>query len=789
MSFIDFKMALRGMMRNRLITVINIVGLAIGITISLYVFSYVRFEKSIDKFIPEYQNIYNLNNFEKPSVSQKMINLVKQNFPEIEDVTYFTGDWSPQVFLKQEDHTYKIDKMLTADSCFFRVFQFATKWGDAKQALNSANKIVITESLSKKIFGSENPVGKSLVYNSTYLDGENIEVGAVIFDLPPNTSWDFEAILSLQTNYKIGWYVRNTQAWGTCNYKSFFRVNSHISGDLINKKLASLPASLLPEDQRKNIKFSAIPFSSLYFEHTEIGLLKHGDKQTLMLVQVIGLLIMVLACINYFNLISAQSEKRFFKVGIIKTMGSTRGKVIQFFVVESFLSLFFAILLTIGLVSLTQDISSDITKINFSFSDLFFGENGFIIGLIIILMLIGTGLMPGLFFSQNKITHLLQKNKGSSEKNWLRNGLLVFQFVVSIALISSVIFIQKQNNYLQNQDLGFQKENIVIATINENIQDRFDYFKSEIAKIPQIKGITFSSSPITDVDQNWGRQLTYKGKEQQVYFSMLHVSKNFFNFFGIKLLSGKPFTDNSTKSVHYIFNKKAIDDFNISDIKDARITYKDVSKGQIIGVVNNFNYKSLHFPVQASGFQCTPTNCDFVYIKLNELTVAQFDRLVSALGKIWNDISPKFPLEYEFLDKKIEAHYIKERQFQKVLKYTTIISLMISCLGLIGLSFFIMEQRTKEIGVRKINGAKTFEIVKMLNRDFLKWVAIAFTIACPIAYYAIDKWLENFAYKTELSWWVFALAGLIAMCIALLTVSIQSWRAATRNPVESLRYE
>ncbi|MCL3781012.1 ABC transporter permease [Prolixibacteraceae bacterium JC049] len=789
MNLSDFKIALRGMLKNKKVTSINVIGLAIGITISLFIFSYVRFEKSTDQFIPGYENIYNLNSNGTPYVSYKMVDHVRTNMPEIEALTYVTDDWSPQVFLKKDNNAFKVERMLVADSCFFKVFEFETKWGNAQSALDRADQLVLTESLSSKLFGKENPVGKSVAYNSTYLNGIEVVVGAVIKDVPKNSSWDFEAVLSLPTNFKIGWYKRNMEMWGSCNFRSFFKLNSNINQTTIIERLSNITLADVPDYEKGGLKFSGMPYSKMYFDHLELDIVKHGDKQTLFLIQAIGILILVLACINYINLITAQREKRFRNVGIIKTLGSTRKKVVSLFVSESMANLGIALLLTVVLTLIFLDACNDITQTQFSFAELFKGANLFVLLTIVGVMVVGTGVIPGIMFSKNRILELLQKQAGRSNNNWLRNSLLVFQFVVSIGLISGVLFIQVQNRHLQSVDIGFNKDNIVMATINEDIQKRIEYFQSEVGKIPEVNDLTFSEVPITNIEQNWGRLLNDNGEDKTVKYNMLHVGPHFFDFFGLKMIEGTGFTESSQKMKHHIFNQKAIKDFGVKEIAKARVKYKQSEKGQVIGVVQDFNYRSLHFPIKAAGFSCSLGNCDYAYLKMNNLNAAQFDKTMAKLKQIWGDMSPNFPMEYQFLDSSWEAHYAKDRQFQKVLNYTTLISLLISCLGLIGLSVFIMEQRTKEIGIRKVNGAKVTEVLGMLNIDLIKWIALAFVIACPLAYVLLSRWLNSFAYKANLSWWIFALGGIIALLTALITISFQSYKAATRNPVEALRYE
>jgi len=336
---------------------------------------------------------------------------------------------------------------------------------------------------------------------------------------------------------------------------------------------------------------------------------------------------------------------------------------------------------------------------------------------------------------------------------------------------------------------GFQKENIVYAFTNKDLEHNVQSFKNELKNIPGVADITFSEEPINKIDQNWGLDLINKGERSEVEFAKFTVAPNFFNFFGIRMKQGNCFNDHAQTNKDFIFNETAVNKFKITNMDDAKIDGYGSGKCNIVAVAEDFNFESMHVPIRPVGFMCSGESDGVVYLKFNAGSYNSFQQNLQSVRKVWDKLSPHFPMEITFLDSSWEALYVQDRQFQKIISYTTIISLILSCLGLIGLTFFVMERRTKEIGVRKVNGARISEVMILLNRDFVKWVAIAFVIATPIAYYVMNKWLENFAYKTELSWWIFALSGILALGIALLTVSWQSWRAVTRNPVEALRYE
>ena len=785
----NIKLSIKTLLKNRLISAINIGGLALGLSISLLIFAYVQKEESMDQLILDSDHIFVLLNHDNAYVSSKMVDMLREKIPEIKYITYAMYEWSPQVFLEHNNLSFKVNHLLVSDSAFFRVLQMEALFGNPSTALTTKNKIVLTETLSKKIFGNVNPVGKTLTYNATNLQNELVEVGAVIKDLPHTCSFEFEAVLSDDINSKISWYVKNKNNWGTHNYTSFFRIPNHVNISLVNDKLQNISLEDVPEGNKNDIKFTSMPLEKAYYDTPDIEFQRHGNRPVLMIIRIVGLLILLLAFINYINLVTAQKIKRLRHIGIIKALGSKRIEVIQLLTTESILVLIFTSVIVIILLNFLIDGLNHITQSQFTLLDILSGWNLFVFILTLLLALLLTGIIPGIILSKNKTSLLLKNVVSTNSKNHLRNVLLVFQFMISIILITSIIFINKQNNFLTDKDPGFRRENIIYTTTNDDIFRVGLAFQNEMKTIPGVDDMTFSSSVIGYNKENWGRQLINKGEKEEISFAKFSVTSNFFSFFGMELVRGHQFNTYSAKADDWIFNEMAIKKFNIDQLEDAKLEHWSGREESIIAEVKDFNFESMHVPIRAVGFRCRGKVDEVAYFKINTTNGKAFKQCLSGIQKVWDKLSPNFPLEINFMDRSWESLYEKDRQFQKILNYATIISLILSCLGLISLTIFVLESRTKEIGIRKINGAKTYEIMVMLNKNFIKWVVIAFVIACPIAYYAMSKWLANFAYKTELSWWIFALAGLIAMGIALLTVSIQSWRAASRNPVESLRYE
>lgn len=785
------KIAFRNLLKNKVVSVINLVGLTLGVVVSLLLLAYVQQEKQADRFIADYEDIYSINNVNNGEyyIAKPMVDLLRDKMPDI-PITYLDNNWAKQVFLSNNyDKKVKVNKLLDADSSFFKVFQFEPILGNTQQAFSGANKIVLTESLAAKIFGTTNPIGEKLNFTTSYQNNEMVEVVAVIKDLPQNTSWEFDAVLSMETTRKMEWYKKNADRWGTQNYISFCRLPKGLNPVQINEQLAKISqGNSIPEGYRGEIVFGIEPYSQQYFNTEDTYFLKHGNSKTLNILQLIAILILLMATINYVNLVSAQRQKRNKSVAIIKMLGSQKWGVIQLFMAESALLLISVVILFLFLSPFAVEWLNSVMATHYTTALLRSSSSILLLSGILFFTFTVTGIVPGLIFSRHEALKLIKPDIISAKSSLFRNLLPISQFAISISLIICLLVMKKQNDMMLNFNTGFQKEHIVYASTNGYIKKNGQAFINEIKALSGVAELTFADAVLTDVSQHWGLEATYKGEAKKIDFDKVGVSPNFFDFFGLKLKKGRLFEENRETDRHaFVMNESAISAYGYKDLEDVKLYGDD---GRVVGVIEDFNLKSAHHSIAPLAFMCDGNNVNkVVYLKLNTTNYADFKKTMGQVEQIWNKLSPSLPLEYGFLDESWNALYNKELQFQKVLNYAGIISIIIAALGLFGLSIFVAERRTKEIGIRKINGATITEILAMLNKDFVKWVAIAFVIATPIAYYVMNKWLENFAYKTALSWWIFALAGLSALVIALLTVSWQSYRAASRNPVEALRYE
>ena len=788
----NLKIAFRNLLKNKLVSTINLFGLTLGIVISVLLLSYVRQEKNTDTFIKDYENIYGLSTNDVGSpFSRPAVSFLRNKFPDI-PITYARKDWAGQIFLTDDaGNSFKVNHLLNTDSTFFNVFQFDAVAGNPQRALDVASQIVLKQSLAKKIFGNQNPVGKTVRLSTSNYSNEPMVISAVLKDFPANTSWKFDAVISDFLNDKtISWYKKSTDRWGARNFSAFCRLPSNINPDNFRQQLKTLSKeAVVTENASDGITFGIQSYPQLYLNRTEKSTgaanLKKGNPQTLSVLQLIAVLMLLMACINYVNLVSAQRKKRNKSVAVIKMLGSQRWGVIKIFMAEAAMLLLAVVALSIVALPFVLQFFNKLMEANYTSALFASPENIALIAAILLATFLITGLLPGIIFSNYKALRLIKPIDGKRKESFFRNVLPVLQFSIAIGLIACLFVIKKQNDMMLSKNPGYEREHILYAATNFDLRKQTQALANDLKNISGVKEITFADAEFTKVSQNWGVDLIYDGERGSIGFDKIGVSPNFFDFFGIKFAQGQNFTKTEANYDEVIFNQTAIREFGISDLEKARV----IEEGRIVGVVQDFNLKSAHYPIAPVGFLNEGKTSNYIYLKTNTQNYDQLKTLIADVEQKWNKLSPNIPFEYHFLDQEWDNLYKKETQFQKLLTHAGWISIFIACLGLFGLSMFVTERRTKEIGIRKINGASIAEILGLLNKGFVKWIIVAFVIATPIAYFAMNKWLENFAYKTTLSWWIFALAGLASLLVALITVSWQSWRAASRNPVEALRYE
>ena len=785
-----FKIAFRNIIKNRNISLVNILGLGVGFASTIILLSWVSNELSFDRFFNNKENIYRVNfGGEVNGVSTKACSSPQgvgpealSVFPEVANFTRIR-ELVRKPF-KIENNQFYVEKGLSADSTFFSVFSYQAKSGDLSKSLNRKDVVVLDAYLAEKCFGNENPIGRSLdIDQHTYI------VSAVIRNIPENSHLQFHYLTPV-LNLPGDW---QNNTWGSDNCTQYLVFKAKINMAEFEDKLTQMLYNKTNIWKEYKVKLSLQPLNEIHFS---TGYLLEnavkGNLQNVNMLSIVALLILLIACTNFTNMFISASFQRIKSTGIKITSGASRLTIIREFSTEVLCYVLFAYILSLGFVKLVIPVFNSLTKVHLQVN--FFSYNFLLLsGSVIFFTMVIAGSFPGYYISRNKPGLVLKQGFKtlSGRKHNIQKSLVAMQFITAILLIISVIFIQKQVNFLRTKNLGFDKENIVfINTTGEfrNFQN-ISRLKENLIKNPDITEISTQNS-LPTVFENGGFMYTANNPNHKIHGEQISIGEGYFDMMKIQFIEGGQDFDYSNNRIECcVINETAAKQLNLIPPFSGQSIF-NVNENKYLtikGVIKDINTKSLSLKISP----CLYTKA--TYFNDNGIIIFRMARINSeVLASIKNYCTknnPSIPFEYHFLNQTYDELYLNEARTQKIFQWFTLLSILISGLGLYAMVQFITETRTKEIGIRKVNGARVIEILTMLNAGFIKWVLIAFVIACPIAYYAMHQWLQNFAYKTELSWWVFAMAGLVAVAIAVLTVSWQSWRAATRNPVEALRYE
>ena len=766
-----FKIYLKHLEKNKIYTFVTIFGFAVSLMFVFLLGIYIRQELSVDQFHANKDRIYRLSRDNAAAFGPMIGETLKNQYPEIETFTRVYESGGNAKFRGNELTRFKY---MLADSSFFSMFSFKLKEGNAKQVLATKNSVVLSESFARKIYGSESPVGKSFTMNKL-----DFLVTGIAQDFPDNTQFEkYDAILNFRALPDI---------WG---WKPLFTTNDNSSFGLylMAKPGTDLPSKtpqilaqfkkdywLYTENFAKKLKFE--PLTEVYFSKEESPAIKQNSRTAIFMFGGIAILILVIAIINYINLTVAQAGFRSKETAIKKLMGGSKSMLLRQHISESVALTFFATVIAVLLAFLTEPFFNAQMNCQLNLkSHISFAVLVQIMGIIIAIGFV-SGIIPALVVNKLNPVEVVKGNVFRTSKKGYTKALIAFQYGVAIVLLVCTWTIARQSRFLQNYDMGYNRDNLFWMENTVEASQK-DAFRNVLKAIPGVAEVSFCRG--TPIDGGNNQSFDYKGKP--VSFQEFVVDSAYFGLFGLKVeATGTAYSKNGVW-----INQAAIQQLDLENKPVSVPFYKD--NLPVLGVMNNFNFRSLHTKVGALIIkQLQPNdNAWKILVKLDGTNLAQTtDNIKKAQAAFTGGI----PMDSGFIDNEVNQWYIREVKQSRLIGAFTVLSIIISSMGIFAMSLYYIQQKVKEIGIRKVNGARISEVMTMLNRDFVKWVAIAFVIATPIAYYAMNKWLESFAYKTELSWWIFALAGMLALGIALLTVSWQSWKAATRNPVEALRYE
>jgi len=773
------KIALRNIKRNSTYSILNISGMAIGMASALLILLWVQDEWSYDRHFKNANDLYRVTEnqyFSGGEVSSMaatpgaLASALKKEYPEI----IRSSRYSNPPFALHKGDVFINEKIAMVDKDFLKMFNIKFIRGDINNALNEPHNIVITEEMANKYFSDENPLGKTL----TAIDIV-FTISGVVKSLPRNSHIRFDILFSFEG---VGVPIDD---WRVRCY-NYLELNKGTDSKTVDKKILDFlrnnKKGLNSEIFLQNIKKIHL-FSSRKYVYDIIG---HGDITYVRILSLVAVFILIIACINFMNLSTAQSGRRSREIGIRKMAGANKRKIIVQFLGESLLIVLVAHVIAMILVELLLPGYNNLIGKQLAVN---YKSAGLYLGLITVILFCGllAGSYPALYLSSLKpmdtIKGIFTKKPGNAR---FRKVLVIFQFSLSIMLIICTLLVGNQLNYLQNKNLGYNKDNIGYFQFPIRPGDPLlGTLKKELGNNQGIERITMGDSPLNTEWTSNGYNWTGKKDGDNVLFHRLGIDEDYASTFQLVIKEGRFFSSEfSTDANAIVINEQAARIMGFKEPIGEILTTAQGSKLTIIGVVKDFHFQSLHYKIGPLIMHIGASNVLFVRMKPDKITST-----VDYIEKTFKSFNPSSPLDFHFLDNDFDNLYGTEQRIGKIFGSFSFLAIIISCLGLIGLSLFMAERRTKEIGIRKINGAKLIEIFSLLSGEYIIWVMISIIIACPIAWYAMNKWLQNFAYRINISWWVFALAGVLALLIAFLTVSWQSYRAASKNPVEALRYE
>jgi len=784
------KTALRNLIKNKVYSLITVSGLVIGMTCFIIISLFIRYELSYDSFHRKAGRIYRLGQFEegKPfsGAPASLGPAFVRDFKEVVDCVRIseTSYNVLKINIRYGQKSFYESRFFMADPSIFNVFTFPLLKGDPGTVLSDPNSVVITEAMAKKYFGNEEPLGKTLIYDNRF----SFTVSGVAEEVPLNSHFHFDFLVSFEN---LGRFLGDSYLtnWSASNFVTYFLLEENASHEVLLQKAVS-NAKKYPLRETYFKRLFLEPLREIHLAANRKDFEPAFDKKYIYLIGSAGLIILFIACINFINLSTARSAKRAKEVSLRKVVGAKRSQLVKQFLSESLLmsliALTGALILSVIVLHWVNSLAG--SKIEFSY---------FSIDLIIILTVtflivgIASGSYPALIVSAFQPATVL-KGAGRAGKNspFMRKLLVVLQFTMSVILIIGTLIMRDQIEYLKNKELGWNRKHVFnIQIYEEEVRRNYEVLKSEFLKLPGVTGTSASVFRPNKLRFRHGARWEGKRGNETTWVWVLYVDHDFIKTFDIDIIDGRDFSrDISTdEKGPYILNEAAVKKIGRESPLGKKFTaFGDEGIGPIIGVVRDFHFRSLHHGIEPILLYINPERFEFLSVRINSVNLSE---TLDNIENIWEEVLPGKPFNYYFIGEDYDNLYRSETVMSRVIGCFTMLSIFIACLGLLGLAAFMAEQRTKEIGIRKVLGASVSSVILMLSKQYLKWVVIANLIAWPLAYFIVDSWLQNFTYRISVSIWTFFLSGILSMVITFLTVSYQLARAAKTNPVETLQYE
>jgi putative ABC transport system permease protein len=797
-----FKTAYRNLMRHKFYSAITILGLATGIACFLLIFMFIQDEVRYDRFNIKADRIYRLiskldseegQGEEASSASLPVARALRTDYPQlIEETVRFFNFQQPTLTLEVGEKKLNEKHLFFVDSTVFKVFDFPLAKGNPNEALAQPNSIVLSQELAEKYFGDEDPMNKVLKFEGAY----DLKVTGVLAPIRKPTHIPFEGLISFRTAYKIAPYLDWNWVWNPA--WTYILMKEGVSPKELEAQFPTFVKKYYPDFIQPQITQYLQPLKDIHL-HSDLDyeMQPNGDINNIYIFGVIGIFILVIACINFMNLATARAAGRAKEVGIRKVSGAYRSQLIGQFLAEAVLLSFVAVLLALALVEILLPVFSEVSGKKLDYN--FFTNPALLLGLLLIGLLTGlaSGLYPAFFLSAFEPVKVLkgQAAKTGSGSAALRKGLVVLQFAISLGLIIGTFVINRQLHFMRSVDLGFKKEQVLIVPLRPPLVQQTQAIKDELLTNKGIISVT-NMNEILGENHNT-HEINYEGMQRGkwIYFPALMVGEDFVKTFGLKLVAGRDFSRafKNDDSLGILINEAMVKHLGWGSPQEAlgkRFSTAG-SNEKVIGVVKDFNFVSVANTIGPFALDIPKKRQAPFFTKYLALRVSptNFAATQAHIEEVWTKFSPQFPLESFFLDQRLDQQYKSQENLGKLVGYFSILAIMIACLGLFALASFTAQQRTKEIGIRKVMGASVQSIVYLLTKDFVKLVFLAAIIAFPVAFFGLHQWLENFAYRIQVPFWIFALTGVLGLLIAVLTVSYQAIKAAYINPVKSLKWE
>jgi putative ABC transport system permease protein len=786
------KTAWRNIIRNKAFSFINVMGLALGLACSLLIMLWVQSERSMDGFHANgkylYQ-VYERNYYDGKvdagySTQGLLADELKRVVPEIQFATGFEYAAAPgsQSTFETGDKVAKMNGMF-AGSDFFSMFSYHLLQGKITTAIDEPGGIAISRKMAEYFFGSSaNAINKTIRFENK----DDLKVTAVFENIPANSSQQFDFLRTWSDFVKENNWVHN---WGNSDPQTFVQLRPNADAAKVESKIKDFIYKYKEKDKSFITELALQPYTERHLQSTfKNGYIDGGRIEYVRLFSIIAVFILLIACINFMNLATARSGKRAKEIGIRKVVGALRFTLMAQFVGEAILITFFSVIVAMVLAALLLPAFNNLTGKHLALpldSPMFWAA---IAGLLAVTGFVA-GSYPALFLSSLKPIRVL---KGSLKFNWsagfFRKALVVFQFTLSIFLIIGTIVVYNQMNYIQTKNLGYDRDNLLYLPIEGDLVKKYELFKQEAINNTDVINVSKMRNSPTAISHHTG-SIEWPGKDPNLSISFADgvIGYDFVKTMKLQLQAGRDFSkDFGTDSIAFLLNETAVKKIGFQHPVGQTVTWGN-RQGKVIGVLKDFHFNSMHEAIEPLIMRLDENwNWGTILVRIR---AGRTKEAIADLQKICKELNPKFPFTYQFSDLEYAKLYTSERVVSRLANIFAFLAIFISCLGLFGLTTFTAEQRTKEIGVRKVLGASVSNIVALLSTNFLKPIAIAFLIAFPVAWYAMNNWLQSYAYKIDIDWWMFALAGLLTICIAFTTVSYQSIKAAIANPVKSLRTE